>query len=162
MSSNIETHIKNFLNTIGCVYEWLPINPALADTANFCEKYGYPINESGNTIIVSSKRGEKKHSACLVLASTRLDVNKKVKSLMKVSRLSFATSDETENITGMEIGGVTPFGLPCDLNIYTDIKVFDAKNLVLGAGSRSAKIIISPSELKKIPNLHVIEDLSFI
>ena len=80
---------------------------------------------------------------------------------MDVPRLSFASSVETQNITGMEIGGVTPFGLPDNINIYVDNKIFDIEQLVIGAGIRSAKIIINPLELKKIPNLEIVQELAF-
>ena len=160
MNSSLETRVKDTLYTIDIKHKWLDINPELADTADFCANYGYSLNESGNTIIITSKRGPKKYCACLALASTRLDVNKKVKSIMEVSRLSFASSEETEALTGMRIGGVTPFGLPSELQIYVDHNVMIAKQLVIGAGVRSAKIIIAPSELTKIPNLKIIEGLA--
>ena len=160
LNSNIETHVRNALNLLGISHEWITIDPNLADTGDFCANYGYSLSESGNTIVIASKRGPKKYSACIALASTRLDVNKKVKSIMEVSRLSFATSEETENLTGMQIGGVTAFGLPSELQIYVDYNVIKAEKLILGAGIRSAKIIISPSELNKIPNLEIIEGLA--
>ena len=161
MNPDTETKIRNHMADLGVNYQWLPIDHNMADTTEFCAHYGYEINQSGNTIIVASKRGTKKYSACLVLASTRLDVNKKVKSLMEVSRLSFASSVETQNITGMQIGGVTPFGLPDNINIYVDNKIFDIEQLVVGAGVRSAKIIINPLELQKIPNLEIVQELAF-
>ncbi len=160
MSLEIETHIKSFLSRQAIIHEWLTINPDFADTASFCEEYGYSLSESGNTIIVASKRGEKKYAACLVLASDKLNVNKKVKSLMNVPRLSFANSEETMTLTGMLIGGVTPFGLPESVNLYIDSKVLNTEKIILGGGSRSAKILLPPDELKKIPKVEIIEDLS--
>ena len=160
MSFEIETHIKSFLNEHNIKYEWLTINPDFADTASFCEKYGFDLSESGNTIVVASKRGEKQYAACVVLASDRLDVNKKVKYLMGVSRLSFANSEETKILTGMLIGGVTPFGLPESVKLYIDCKVLNTETIILGGGSRSAKVILSPYELNKIPDVEIIKGLS--
>ena len=118
------------------------------------------MNESGNTILVASKRGEKKYAACIVVGTDRLDVNKKVKSLLEVSRLSFANAEDTQNVTGMMIGGVTPYMLPDYIPIYIDAKVMELENLIVGGGSRSAKLKINPQELLKIPNVQVVEGLS--
>ena len=118
------------------------------------------MDNSGNTILVASKRGEKKYSACIVLATTRLDVNKKVKELMQVSRLSFANAEETTAITEMLIGGVTPVGLPEHLPLYIDDKVMNKDYVIIGGGSRSGKIRLNPEELLKLPSAQVIEGLS--
>ena len=117
---NIEQEVVARLEATGAEYEMFEIDPNFADTAQFCEKYGFPLEKSGNTIVVASKRGQKKYCACIVAATDRLDVNKRVKGLMEVSRASFASADETMELTGMMIGGVTPFGLPDGLPIYAD------------------------------------------
>ena len=96
------------------------IDPAYADTAAFCEKYGVSLGHSANTIIVGSKKEPKQYAACVVKATTRLDVNHTVRALMGVSRLSFASADETMALTGMMIGGVTLFALPETLPVYVD------------------------------------------
>ena len=116
-------------------------------------EYGFPPEKSGNTIVVASKRGAKKYCACIVAATDRLDVNKRVKGLMEVSRASFASADETMELTGMMIGGVTPFGLPDDLPIYADAKLRDLDYVILGGGSRSFKLKMAPAELGKLSNL---------
>ena len=159
-SGNIELTVKNILQELNIEYEWIKVDPDFADTLQFCEKYGFKMEESGNTIIVASKRGEKKFSGCIVLGTDRLDVNKKVKSLMGVSRLSFANAEDTVKLTGMMIGGVTPFALPDDLPIYIDAKIMGLSQLIVGGGSRSGKILIHPNELLKIPTVQVVESLS--
>ena len=141
-------------------YEVVPCDPAFADTADFCREYGYPPETSANTIVVASTRGAKVHCACLVQASRRLDVNHTVKRLMGVSKASFATAAETMDLTGMEIGGVTVFGLPRDLQLYVDAAMMDQPYLIVGAGSRTAKVKLTPAEISKIPNCTVIEGLS--
>ncbi len=158
--STLEEKLISQIRNLGIQYEWIPVNPDYADTAQFCKKYGFSVDQSGNTIIVASKRGPKIYCACLVLATDRLDVNKKVKSLMNVSRVSFANPDETTKLTGMMIGGVTIFGLPEDIPIYVDAKVLDAPKIILGGGSRSGKIIISPQDIVKIPKVQITEGLS--
>lgn len=156
---NIETDLKDNLRSLNIKYQWVDIDPCFADTADFCREYGYKIQESANTIIIASKRGEKKYCACLVLASYRLDVNKKVKSLMDTARISFAKPDETTRLTNMMIGGVTVVGLPNKLPIYIDSNVFNQEKIIIGGGSRSGKIILSPTELLKIPNTEIIDGL---
>ena len=159
-SELIENGVVSQLQSLGVDYEIFEIDPDFADTAAFCEKYGFPMENSGNTIIVASKRGQKKHCACIVAATDRLDVNKRVKGLMEVSRASFAGADETMEITGMMIGGVTPFALPLDLPIYADAKLQTLDYLILGGGGRSTKLRLDPSELGKLPNLEFIDGLS--
>ena len=156
----IEDTVKSTLESLAIEYEWIEVDPDFADTASFCKKYGFGMDKSGNTIILASKRGEKKYSACIVLGTDRLDVNKKVRSLMEVSRLSFANADETMHLTGMMIGGVTPFALPESLPIYVDAMIMDLEYVILGGGSRSGKLKIAPSALLNIPSASVIEGLS--
>ena len=156
----IEQRVADQMESLGVRYEVFEIDPDFADTAAFCEKYGFPMEKSGNTIVVASKRGQKKHCACIVAATDRLDVNRRIKGLMEVSRASFAGADETMALTGMMIGGVTPFGLPSDLPIYADAKLSGLDYVIIGGGSRSSKIKLAPSELGKLPNLEFIEGLS--
>ena len=157
---DIETHILTQLKHFKVAYEWINIDPSFADTEQFCAEYGFALNESANTIIIGSKRGEKKYCACLVLATDRLDVNKKVKSLLEVSRLSFAKAEETTKLTNMLVGGVTVVGLPENLPIYIDSNVMRETRIIIGGGSRSGKIILPSSELTKIPNVQIIDELA--
>ena len=157
---DIEQRVSDQMELLGVEHEMFEIDPDFADTAAFCEKYGFPMEKSGNTIVVASKRGQKKHCACIVAATVRLDVNKRVKGLMEVSRASFAGAEETTALTGMMIGGVTPFGLPSELPIYVDAKLSGLDYVIIGGGSRSSKIKLAPSELGKLPSLEFIEGLS--
>ena len=158
--NDIENSVVAKLQELGISYDLVQINPDFADTAAFCREYGYSLDICGNTIVVASKRGEKQYSACIVLGSDRLDVNKTVRSLMGVSRLSFASAEETEDLTGMTLGGVTPFAMPKDLQVYADEKVLSIDRLILGSGSRSSKILVAPEDLRKLPNLRFVAGLS--
>ena len=158
--SEIEKAVEANLSEMGISYELVQINPDFADTADFCREYGYSLDICGNTILVASKRGEKQYSACIVLGSDRLDVNKTVRSLMGVSRLSFASAEETEALTGMAVGGVTPFALPADLQVYADEKVLSVERLILGSGTRSSKILVAPEDLRKLPKMQFVAGLS--
>ena len=156
----IEARVVSTLNDLGIEHDLIQIDPDFADTAEFCEKYGYTLEGSGNTIIVASKRGAKKYCACIVQGSARLDVNKTVKKLMGVSRASFASAEETKELTGMLIGGVTAFALPEDMPVYADQKLLEQESIILGSGSRSSKIMIAPEEISKIPGAQFIDGLS--
>ncbi len=153
-------HVIWSIEALGVSYGLMDCDPDLADTAAFCERYGVPLEESGNCIVVASKKEPKQYAACLVLSHTRLDVNGTVRRLMGVRKLSFASADETAALTGMMIGGVTPFGLPAELPIYVDPLVFDLEEVVIGGGSRSQKLRIAPEVLRALPGLEVIEGLS--
>ena len=158
--NEIEKSVEANLKELGIYYKLIRIDPDFADTAEFCREYGYGLDICGNTIVVASKRGEKQYAACIVLGSDRLDVNKTVRSVMGVSRLSFASAEETEALTGMTVGGVTPFALPADLQVYADEKVLSVEQLILGSGSRSSKILIAPEDLRKLPKVQFVAGLS--
>ena len=117
---NPQDEVVAHLQRLGADHEIVPCDPALADTAAFCEAYGYSPDDSANTIIVVGKGETPRPVACVVLATTRLDVNGVVRKRLEVRKASFASADETMQLTGMEIGGVTAFGLPDGLPIWID------------------------------------------
>jgi prolyl-tRNA editing enzyme YbaK/EbsC (Cys-tRNA(Pro) deacylase) len=128
-------------------YEVIEIDPALADTAAFCERYGYPLEASGNCIVVASKDEPPVLAACVALATTKLDVNKRVRRLLGVRKLSFAPAELTRQATGMAIGGVTPFGLPASLPLYLDARIAELERVIVGGGSRRLKLSVAPAAL---------------
>jgi prolyl-tRNA editing enzyme YbaK/EbsC (Cys-tRNA(Pro) deacylase) len=156
----IEDRVRQVLAALDVPYELIPIDAAFADTASFCERYGFPVDHSVNTIIVGSKREPKQYCACLVLASRRLDVNHAVRELMGASRVSFASADDTMALTGMMIGGVTVFALPPELPIYVDAQIMALDYVILGGGSRSLKVKMSAEGLMRLPNLQIVPSLS--
>lgn len=159
-SPEIEARVATVLDGLGVPYEVVRIDPAFADTAACCEKYGLPLDSAGNTIVVASKKGPRRFGACVVKATTRLDVNRTVRALLGVSKVSFATADETKTLTGMMLGGVTVFALPRDLPIYVDDKLMARDWVILGSGSRSSKIKISPDVFRRLPNATIVPGLS--
>jgi prolyl-tRNA editing enzyme YbaK/EbsC (Cys-tRNA(Pro) deacylase) len=156
----IEQRVVAVLDRIGIPYEIHAIDPALADTAAYCAHYGVPLERSANTILVSSKKEPRRHAACVVLATTRLDVNHAVRGLLEVSRVSFATAEETRALTGMLIGGVTVFALPDGLPIFVDERVLAPDWIILGGGSRASKIKVSPEVLRQVPGVRVVAGLA--
>lgn len=138
-----------------------PIDPALADTAAFCEAYEVGLDESANCVIVSGKReGQVRYAACLVLATTRADVNNVVRRLLDVRKASFAPMAEAVELTGMEYGGITPIGLPEGWPVLIDSRVAATAHVVIGSGVRHSKIALPGASLADLPGAQVIEDLA--
>jgi prolyl-tRNA editing enzyme YbaK/EbsC (Cys-tRNA(Pro) deacylase) len=155
-----EARVRDHLGALGIDHEIIPCDPALADTAAFCATYGYAPEDSANTIVVIGKSDPPKYVACIVLATTRLDVNRVVRKRLGVKKASFADPDQTRELTGMLIGGVTPFGLPDDLPIWVDARVVERPRIVLGGGSRSCKVVGPPALLTAQPMVEVVPDLA--
>ena len=141
-------------------YEIFPCDPELADTAVFCERYGFPLSASANTILVKAKTGGGRFVVCVALANTRLDVNRTVRKRLGARRVSFASADETRAATGMEIGGVTPIALPGELEVWVDARVMACDWVILGGGDRSHKIKVAPALFERMPAATVIEGLA--
>jgi prolyl-tRNA editing enzyme YbaK/EbsC (Cys-tRNA(Pro) deacylase) len=148
------------LDALGVDYELFACDPALADTAQFCAAYGFALEDSANTIVVVGKAEPRVYAACIVLAPHRLDVNRVVKHRLGARKASFAAADETRELTGMEIGGVTPFGMPTDVPVWVDAAVMRRERIVLGGGSRSWKVLAAPSILLALPNVEVVDGLA--
>lgn len=148
----LDEKVQAALDANGMTYEVLACDPLLADTAEFCAHYGIPPENACNTLVVVAKTTPKQYAACLVNATTRLDVNHKVSKLLGIKRLSFASSEETAELTNQMIGGVTLLALPAEWPVYIDERILSLDYAILGGGNRSSKIKIAPDELKKIPN----------
>lgn len=140
-------------------YELFACDPALADTAAFCAAYGFAPEDSANTIVVVGKSDPPVYAACVVLSIHRLDVNRVVKQRFG-KKASFASADQTRTLTGMEIGGVTAFGLPDGLPLWVDAAVMERERIVLGGGSRSWKVIAAPAILRTLPNVEIVDGLA--
>ena len=136
------------------------IDPDLADTAAFCSAYSVPLEASANCVVVAGKRaGEERFAACLVLATTRADVNGVVRRRLDVRKASFAPMERAVELTGMAYGGITPIGLPADWPLLIDSVVAGLPELVIGSGIRGSKLLISGPALAALPGAEVIEGL---
>lgn len=156
----IEQRALDELRALDADHEVIEIDPELADTAAFCAHYGYALEESANCIIVASRDDDPTFAACLNLAHTKLDVNKRVRRLLGVRKLSFASADQTVALTGMMIGGVTPFGLPPDLPLYVDERIRDLDRIIVGGGSRRLKLAVPPEVFDALPAARWVEGLA--
>ena len=160
MNDDVERAVLAALEATGLPYDVVACDPALADTAAFCEHYGYAPEDSANTIVVASKREPKQYVACVVLATTRLDVNGTVKRRLGAGKVSFASAEETAALTGMQLGGVTALALPPAIPLWVDAVVMDRPRIILGGGSRSMKIHVAPEVFDRLPSVEVVEGLA--
>lgn len=139
----------------------IEIDPALADTAEFCAAYGTAPEASANCVVVSGKRmGEPRFAAALVLATTRADVNNVIKRRLDVRKASFAPMDDAVRLTGMAYGGITPLGLPAEWPILVDAAVAREPELIIGSGIRGSKLLVSGTLLAALPGAEVVEGLA--
>ena len=149
------------IEATGSDYEVVDCDPELADTAAFCEAYGFSPDDSANAILVVGKSDERPMACCLVLATTRLDVNGVVRKRLGTRKASFAGPEETiERSGGMQIGGVTPFGLPADLPVWIDGRVMARERVIVGGGGRDRKLLCPPAALAALPGAEVVDDLA--
>jgi len=158
----LHPRVRERLDALGVAYAVMECDPALADTAAFVAAYGVPRERSANTIVVASKGVQPSHAVCVLLATTSLDVNRVVRREMGVRKASFAGADPVRALTGMEIGGVTPFGLPDDLPILVDARVMEPDWIILGGGNRFSKLRLAPAALRQLPSVRVVEGLAFV
>lgn len=136
------------------------IDPALADTTAFCAAYGIAPADSANCVVIKGRRGgDERFAACVVLATTRADVNGVVRRRLDVRTASFAPMDEAVESTGMEYGGITPIGLPVDWPVLVDAAVAASAGVVVGAGRRGAKLFLPGAVLAALPRAEVVEGL---
>ncbi|WP_375489985.1 YbaK/EbsC family protein [uncultured Jatrophihabitans sp.] len=138
-----------------------PIDPDLADTAEFCARYGVSLAESANCVIIAGRRGDiTRYAACMVLATTRADVNGVVRKRLDARKASFAAMDDAVALTGMEYGGITPIGLPADWPVLVDAAVLAHDAVVIGSGLRRSKIALPSALLAELPGAEVIDGLA--
>jgi prolyl-tRNA editing enzyme YbaK/EbsC (Cys-tRNA(Pro) deacylase) len=153
--------VRRALLELGVAHETVACDPALADTAAFCEAYGFDPADSANCIVIASRRPPGRFLATLVLATTRLDVNGMCCRLMEVRKASFAPGEQTAELTGMAIGGVTPFGLPgALLPVRVDAAVLSRPRIIVGGGDRTVKLLFDPGVLAGLPGFDIIEGLA--
>jgi prolyl-tRNA editing enzyme YbaK/EbsC (Cys-tRNA(Pro) deacylase) len=155
----IEAQVTAAAEQTGVAFEVVACDAALADTAAFCEAYGYLMEDSANCVVVKGKSEPPVFAACVVLATTRLDVNGLVRKRLGTRKASFAGGEEVEALTGMTIGGITPLALPDGVPLWVDARVMERERIVLGGGSRNCKVLAAPSILTAL-GAEVVDDLA--
>lgn len=160
MTVDPKRRVVDALVALSANFETMDCDPDLADTAQFCEAYDIPLERSANAIMLASKRPPGVNVVCMVLATHRLDVNGRARQAMDVRKVSFAPPDLTARITGMVMGGVTPFGLPDDIHVLVDADVLDNPWVVVGGGTRDMKVTVDPEVFTRMPNVTVVDGLA--
>lgn len=136
------------------------IDPALSDTAAFCDAYDFSLDQSANCVVVAGRRGERTTlAACVVLATTRADVNGVVRRRLDARKASFAPQEHAVAESGMEFGGITPIGLPASWPILVDAAVLTVGDALIGSGVRGSKLLLPGARLAELPSAEVIEGL---
>ncbi|HEX3920955.1 MAG TPA: YbaK/EbsC family protein [Streptosporangiaceae bacterium] len=136
------------------------IDPGLADTGAFCEQYGVALDESANCVVVAGRRdGETRFAACVVLATTRADVNGLVRRQLDVRKASFAPMDVAVEQTAMEYGGITPIGVPATWPVFVDAAVAATPRAIVGSGVRRSKLLLPGEALARLPGALVLDGL---
>ncbi|GII61926.1 hypothetical protein Skr01_20110 [Sphaerisporangium krabiense] len=134
-----------------------PIDPELADTAAFCERYEVALEDSANCVIVAAKRGgETRYAAVMVLATMRADVNGVIRRHLDARKTSFAPQEDAVEMSGMEFGGITPLGLPDDWPVLVDSEVARRPLVVIGSGIRGSKLALAGEALTRLKTAEVL------
>ena len=141
---------KEYLEIFECLDEF-------SDTENFCNHYGFDIEDSCNAILIKAKKPEEFYAMFCLLGANRLDVNHKAKEAMGAKRVSFASRDEAELVTKQIYGGISPLGLPENIKVFIDKNVIEREKLFIGAGNRVSKFFLSPETLIKLSNAEVLD-----
>ena len=134
------------------------IDPNLADTAAFCQQHEIDLGISANCVVVEAKRGDRTwYAACIILATSKADVNGVVRKTLDARKVSFAPMDIATSLTHMEYGGITPIGLPGDWPIFIDSQVLQHEKLIVGSGIRGSKVLTTSEKLQSLPNVRVLD-----
>ena len=141
---------KEYLEIFECLDEF-------SDTENFCNHYGFDIEDSCNAILIKAKKPVEFYAMFCLLGANRLDVNHKAKEAMGAKRVSFASRDEAELVTKQIYGGISPLGLPENIKVFIDKNVIEREKLFIGAGNRVSKFFLSPETLIKLSKAEVLD-----
>ena len=137
------------------------IDPDVSDTAATKERFGLDAGTLANCVVVAGKReGVERIAACVVLATTRADINSAVKRLLDVRKCSFLPMDRAVELTGMEYGGITPIGLPGDWPVFVDSRVAATDVVIIGSGVRRSKLLLPGALLGQVPGVQIVDDLA--
>ena len=72
-----------------------------------------------------------------------------LRQYMGQSRITMADQGEVLQVTGYELGAVSPFGLPSTLRVLVDESVFKPEEVSIGSGERGMTVILRSDDLKK-------------
>ncbi len=142
-------------------FVYVDTDPEWADTATFVEHYGQDLLErSANCVVVAGKRGgETMLAACVVLSTTRVDVNGVVRRQLGARKASFASMDTATGESGMEYGASPPSDSPAGWPVLVDSAVVDLPYVLVGSGRRRGKLLVPGKAFAELPGAVVLEGL---
>lgn len=153
--------VRAALAATGLAAHVAEIDPNLADTENFCARYGVPLQASANAVVVRGVRGEtERFAVCMTLATHRVDVNTVVRKRLDARKASFAPREQAVELSGMEFGGITPVGAPADWPVWVDGAVADQAWLCVGSGIRGSKLFVPAATLLGLPGAERVDGLA--
>jgi Cys-tRNA(Pro)/Cys-tRNA(Cys) deacylase len=73
-----------------------------------------------------------------------------LRAYLGISRISLASREEVQAVTGFEVGTVSPLGLARHVRILADESVFEPEEISIGSGIRGIAIILKSADLKGV------------
>ena len=97
----------------------------------------------------------------MVLMAGRGQVDwRKLRQLVKRSRVRMATEEEVLEVTGYRIGTVSPFGVRNQVRVLLDASVLREEEISIGSGVRNTAILMKGEDVRKALGEVEIVDLS--
>ena len=155
--------VQKYLETLGSADEVLvaEIRPDFSDSLAFCEEYRISPEIGANCLIVEGVRGEnKKYAACLVPINSRANINSIVRKQLDARRASMVSKVFAVSESGMEYGSITVVGLPKEWPILIDKSLVALPQVIIGAGLRKSKLLVSGKFLSELLGAVVIQGLA--
>lgn len=159
--SELDPAVAEQLLRFDVPFRVVAVAPEYGDVAGLYERYGFLPETIANTLLIAGRTEPVTFAACIVLATSRLDINKKAAALLglKRGRATFATPEQVTRVTGMMVGGVTAFGLPPSLPVYIDDAVMLRDEILMGGGNLSSKVVMASDALRRLPNAEIVQGL---
>lgn len=136
--------ILNLLKQTGCWFETFEHQPVVTSQQAAKLRHGYSLNQGAKAIILKIKKTQAERKfVMLVLPGDKKFSGSKVKKLLNVKELRFATSEEISKLTGgIQIGGIPPFGNLFDIRVFAEKTLLENEKIIFNAGDRSFSIAI--------------------
>ncbi len=97
----------------------------------------------------------------MVLVAGRHQIDwKTLRKYLGISRITMASPEEVQTVTGYQIGTVAPFGLSHPVRVLVDRSVLGEYEVSLGSGAPSVAIIIESKTLLEALGQYEIGDFS--
>ena len=74
---------------------------------------------------------------------------RKLRQLVKRSRVRMATEEEVLEVTGYKVGTVSPFGLKNQIRVMIDASVLKEEEISIGSGVRNMAIIMKSADIPR-------------